>query len=106
MCLILLVGQVPEGKSTDAKRFSELIGSVRIIAIMLFRLGMTVDEAITSYASLSKYIFAKKTLLSSQKKTNASRLEDAIAKVIHSTLNIDESQAQKILMLDDKGSKW
>jgi len=71
-------------------------------AIMLFRLGMTVDQAITAYTRLSEDVFSKKAVLS-RKKTNASLLENAIANII---LNVDKSQAQKICMLDDTGPKW
>jgi len=72
---------------------------------MLFRLKMTVDEAIVAYTSLSADVFFKTTILRSQKST-ASRLENAIAKVISSSLDINEIQGQEIRMLDEEGPKW
>ena len=72
---------------------------------MLFRLRMTVDEAITAYARLSEDVFSSKSVWSNMK-TNASRLENAIAKLVNSSLNIHEGQAQTMSMLDDNGPKW
>jgi len=72
---------------------------------MLFRLRMTVDEAITAYARLSEDVFSSKSVWSNMK-TNASRLENAIAKVINSSLNVHERQARTMRMLDDNGPKW
>lgn len=72
---------------------------------MLFRLGMNVDEAITAYKSLSKTVFSIKPMWSNMK-LSSSRLEHAIATIVHSRLNVDMGQAQKIRMLDDKIPKW
>ena len=72
---------------------------------MLFRLRMTVDEAITAYAKLSEDVFSNKSVWSNMK-TNASRLENAIAKLINSSLNVHERQARTMRMLDDNGPKW
>lgn len=79
-------------------------GSVRIIAIMLFRLKMTVDEAILAYTCLSADVF-KPIILQSQKST-ASRLENAIAKAICSSLDLSEIEGPEIRMLDEEGPKW
>ena len=73
---------------------------------MLFRLRMSVDQAVVAYTSLSKDVFSKKSALQPHKKTRASLLEGAIATIIHSSLNVDKSRAEKILMLDDEGPKW
>ena len=81
------------------------VGSNRIIVIMLFRLRMTVDHAIKAYTRLSKDIFSRKVLFS-QMRTNASLLEHGITRIIHLTLGVDESQAQKINMEDDRAPKW
>ena len=72
---------------------------------MLFRLKMTVDEAITAYIKLSENVFSKKPVLS-HTGTNTSLLENAIINVIQPSLEVDNSQAHKIRMLDDKGPKW
>jgi len=72
---------------------------------MLFRLRMTVDEAITAYARLSEDVFSSKSVWSNMK-TNASRLENAIAKLINSSLDVHEREAQTMPMLDDNGPKW
>ena len=73
---------------------------------MLFRLRMTVDEAIVAYTRLSEDVFSKKTVLQQHKKRKVSQLENAIATVIHSSLNVDKSRAEMIPMLDDEGPKW
>ena len=79
----------------------------RIIAVMLFRLRMTIDEAITAYTRLVEDVFSSKTILGSHKpRTSAFRLENAITKFICSSLNVEESQAQKVCMLNDNGPKW
>lgn len=66
---------------------------------------MTVDHAIKAYTRLSKDIFSRKVLFS-QMRTNASLLEHGITRIIHLTLGVDESQAQKINMEDDRAPKW
>jgi len=105
MCLILPEVQVQEGKLlAHALKFRVHVGLVRIIVIMLFRLRMTVDEAIIAYTRLSVDVFSKKTILSSMK-TNASLLENTIATVIRTSLNTGETQARKVRMLDG-GPKW
>jgi len=79
--------------------------AIRIIVIMLFRLGMTVDQAIAAYAKLSEDIFSKKNKWS-YKQGNASRLEDAIDLIIQSSLNVEEGRAREIRMLDNDSQKW
>ena len=68
------------------KGFRVHLERVRIIAIMLFRLRMTVDEAIVAYIRLSEEVFSKKTLF--QKKRKVSQPENDIATVIHSSFNV------------------
>ena len=106
MCLILRAVQEQEGMlSPHAKGLRAYVGSVRIIAIMLFRIGMTVDEAITAYTTVSKNVFSIRSARSNMK-TRASLLENAVTTIIHSSLSVDNIQAQNVRMLDDKGPKW
>jgi len=72
---------------------------------MLFRLRMTVDEAIVAYTRLAEDVFSKKIVLS-HKKSNASRLENAVAKIVLSSIKVENNLSQNIRMLDDKGPKW
>lgn len=68
-----------------------MIDSSRLIAIMLGRLEMDVDECIMAYVKLMKKIFEKplkwshlKSLLSKiESQFDANKLEDAISEVIY-----------------------
>jgi len=85
----------------------EFSSSFRIIAIMLFRLQMSVDDTIAAYISLVKSVFSKKTKWGFQDATfKASLFEEAFLKIIQCQLNIGTGEARKVLMLNDEGPKW
>ena len=90
-----------------------------MIVVMLFRLGMTIDEAINAYAKLSTAVFSDKNKWSDKAGIShaianaihsldrkASLLEDELAELIQSNLNIEKRRAMEIRMLDDQGSRW
>jgi len=72
---------------------------------MLFRLEMTIDEAIAAYRKLSESVFSKKSMFPI-KTTDASFLETAAADLIHSSLCVDEIRARGIRMLANEQPKW
>jgi hypothetical protein len=79
--LTWLVARVREGRlplftDTGGLCFDSLI------AIMLFRLRMSVDDAINIWDRLAMQIFSKKKLFFKDGKYKASRLEDAVLQVI------------------------
>jgi len=77
---------------------------VIVIFVIVVVVVLSIDEAITAYTRLSEDVFSNTSVLS-QTKTNASLLENATAKIINSALNVDESQAWKMRVLDDNGPK-
>jgi len=87
--------------------FEHLItSSLRLIVLMLFRLRMSVDEAIHAYARLAKHVFSAQKWFFKDGKFKASRLEEAIVTVIQEALKIDEMESRSIRMLDEKAAKW
>ena len=79
----------------------------RIIVTMLFRLQMPIDDAINAYLYLSEYVFSNPKRWPRQDGIlfEASRLEDALIKIIQTTSGIGD-QARGLRMLDDQGPKW
>ena len=87
--------------------FKQLTSSSnRLIVIMLFRLRMSIDEAIEYYADLARHVFSVQKWYFQDGKFKASRLEDAIVTTIQKALNISEADARSAYMLDEEGPKW
>jgi len=76
-----------------------------LIVIMLFRLRMSVDEAIQAYAELARHVFSEQKWFFQDGKFKASRLEEAIATVIQGALEISEEGSRSVRMLDEEGKK-
>ena len=65
------------------------------------------DDAIAAYIKLSKSVFSDKTRWPHKNSIfKASRLEDAVMEIIHSSLEVGKRQAGEIRMLDTEGPKW
>ena len=73
---------------------------------MLFRLRMSIDEAIRAYARLAKHVFSAQKWFFKDGKFKASRLEEAIATVIQDALKIGEGESRSVRMLDEEAVKW
>jgi len=73
---------------------------------MLFRLRMSIDEAITSYADLARRVFSVQKWFFKDGKFKASRLEEAIVIIIQKALGINEADARSVRMLDEKRTRW
>jgi len=88
-------------------RIHSLVRLNRIIVIMLFRLRMPIDNAINAYLYLSQYVFSNPRTWPRRDGIlfEASRLEDALIKIIQTTSGIGD-QARGLRMLDDQGPKW
>ncbi len=72
---------------------------------MLFRLRMSIDNAITAYVALAKNVFSERKLLFQDGNFKASRLEEAIVNIIHVALNLTAEEARSVRMLDEAGPK-
>ena len=70
---------------------------------MLFRLQMSVDEAIDAYAALARSVFSEKKWFFQQGTFKASRLEDAIVSIVRVRSNGDP---RAVKMLNEGGPKW
>lgn len=84
----------------------KIIFSIRLIVVMLFRLRMSVDQAIDAYERLAKGVFSSPKWFFKEGKFKASRLEEAIATVIQEALNIGEGESSTLCMLEEEGAKW
>jgi len=73
---------------------------------MLFRLRMSIDEAIGAYARLAKDVFSVQKWFFKDGKFKASRLEEAIATVIQDALKIGKVESRSVRMLDEEATKW
>ena len=73
---------------------------------MLFRLRMSVDDAIKAYARLAKDVFSEQKWFFKDGKFKASRLEGAISTVIQEALEIGEVESRSVRMLDEEAAKW
>lgn len=102
---MLLVGQVLAGKHIH-KLLPNLSNLPRLIAIMLGRLDMSVDECIKAYTELSATVFHKKHRIPVDIKGNLKErydskvLEQAIKQIIRDR-NLDENT----LLKDPQGTK-
>ncbi len=73
---------------------------------MLFRLKMSVEDAVDAYTNVAKTVFMSKKLPHQEGTFKATRLESAIVKIIEKTQHVDEKKARKMRMLDKEGPKW
>jgi len=79
--------------------------SPRIIVLMLFRLKMTIEDAIKAYVDLSIYVSAEKRRWPLEDSIfHSNRLESAIVSIIQSASNV--KQARELRMLNKGGPKW
>jgi len=79
---------------------------VRIIIIMLFRLQMSIEDAIKAYATLVRQVFSERKWFFQDGTFKASRLETALLDIVQSKLGIEEAEAKEVPMLNETGSKW
>ena len=107
--LTWLVVPVREGRlsvnifwSHDASLHYEL--SARLIVIMLFRLQMTIDDAIKAYTTFASRVFAEKKWFFQQGTFKSSLLEEAFLAIIQSGLK--EGNPRMVRLLDEEGPKW
>jgi len=75
---------------------------------MLFRLKMSVDDAIEAFTDLASTVFTEKKLPHKVGTFKATLLESAIVKIIgqSQTKPVDETVARAMQMLDQEGPKW
>ena len=73
---------------------------------MLFRLQMSIDEAIDSYATLARGVFSEKKWFFQEGTFKASRLEDAIVSIVGLKSNEANGDPRAVRMLNEDGSKW
>jgi len=76
-----------------------------LIAIMLFRLKMSVEDAIKAYTSVAKTVFTSKKLPHKEGTFKATLLRSSIVEVIMQTQLVDETDARGMRMLDKEGPK-
>ena len=78
----------------------------RLIVILLFRLEMSTDDAIRVYQRLADFVFCERKWRWQDGTFKASRLEEAIVKIIMDASNLDEVKAREMRLLNDQGPKW
>jgi len=78
---------------------------LRLIVIMLFRLRLSIDEAITVYVTLANHVFSEQKWPFQNGKFKASRLEEAIVTIIQEALEVSPEKARTVRMLDGTGHK-
>ena len=102
--LILREELVPEGVSNlwsgDQVLISAYVG--RWIVILLFRLQMTIDEAIVAYGKIATFVFSKRKLWFKKGTFKASRLEKVMTDVIATSLGIGKAEAAKLCMSNEQ----
>ena len=77
-----------------------------LIVIMLFRLQMSIDEAIDAYAILTRSVFSEKKGFFRDGTFKASRLEDAIVSIVRTRSNEANGDPRTVKMLNEDGPKW
>lgn len=74
---------------------------------MLFRLKMSIDEAINAYVELAGQVFSEKKWFFQTGSFKATRLEAATLRVIKRALNIEsDDDAWRVPLLDNSSPKW
>jgi len=110
MFLILLAVLAREGKSEFVKRLTLTLygcGSARIIVLMLFRLRMTIDDAVKTYADLSRNVFFEKRRWPFEDPIfKSNQLDSAITSIIQTATILGVDQARNLRMLNQGGPKW
>jgi calcium-independent phospholipase A2-gamma len=84
------------------ERYKMLKEHTSIIALMLGRLRMTIDECIIEYAELGEFVFSDRQGVPHRNMFKASKLEQAVKKVIRRQLG--EQRADESL-IDPLGSE-
>jgi patatin-like phospholipase/acyl hydrolase len=74
-----------------------------IIALMLGRMRMSIEECIETYSKLGEEIFGKQQGFPHEELFDASRLEEAVQRIVESTT--DDKNAPLLDPLDEKGCK-
>jgi hypothetical protein len=69
---------------------------------MLFRLRMSIEEAISAYGRVATFVFSEKKLWYQEGTFKASRLEEVMTDVIATSLRIGKDEAAKIRMCDEQ----
>jgi hypothetical protein len=69
---------------------------------MLFRLRMSIDQAISAYVEITSHVFSQKKWPLQEGTFKASRLEEGIIRVIAATLKVEEAEAVTMRMLNDQ----
>ena len=79
----------------------------RIIVILLFRLRLSIDDAIKAYVDFTRFVFSEKQDRSLGGAIfQSSMLEYAIVSIIRVVCKLETHQAQNLRMLDKDGPKW
>ncbi|KIM42916.1 hypothetical protein M413DRAFT_444536 [Hebeloma cylindrosporum] len=76
-----------------------------LIVILLFRLEMSTDEAIRTYQRLAGFVFSERKWQWQDGTFKASRLEEAVVKIIMDATHLDEVKAKEMRLLNDQGPK-
>jgi len=71
---------------------------------MLFRLQMTIDDAIKAYTRFASRVFSEKKWFFQQGTFKSSLLEEAFLTIIQSGLK--EGDSRMVRLLDEEGPKW
>jgi len=80
---------------------------IRIIVILLFRLRLSIDDAIKAYVDFTKFVFSEEQdRLPGRAIFKSSMLEQAIISIIRVVCKLEAHQAQNLRMLDKDGPKW
>jgi hypothetical protein len=69
---------------------------------MLFRLRMSIEEAISAYVKVATFVFSERKLWHQEGTFKASRLEEAMTDLIATSLGIGKVEAAKIRMCDEQ----
>jgi len=78
----------------------------RLIVILLFRLRMSIDDAIEAYVWLASSVFSKKKWFFQEGTFKASRLEEAIHTIIQEKTNLEVEVPRGVHLLDEEGPRW
>ncbi len=83
-----------------------MISSGSLIVIMLFRLQMSIDEAIDAYVTLARNVFSERKWFFQDGTFKASRLEEAIVSIIRVRSHEVDGDLRAVKMLNEDGPKW
>jgi len=74
--------------------------------IMLFRLQMSIDEAINAYATLARIVFSERKWFFQEGNFKATQLENAIVSIIRERPTEANDDPWEVKMLNEDGPKW